>query len=87
MDGRDLLVDGWPQTPEHYRLPLLRLLEGAALTAGFIKAASKIRCDDPHRVMLRGEISRNREAVIHELPSGWLAAPGRRNRLDSREPP
>lgn len=87
MDGRDLLVDGWPQIPEHYRLPLLRLLEGAARTARFIKAASEIRCDDQHRVMRRGDIARERDAVTHELPEEWLAAPVRRNRLDSRAPP
>lgn len=85
MDCRDLLrdLDGWPLIPERDRLPLLRLIEGAALTAGFVRD-SQMRTDAPHRLLRLSEIANQRDGVLHELPRSWLSAPVRANRLDSR---
>lgn len=88
MDCRDLTRtdDGWPVIPERDRVPLLRLLEGAALTAGFIRDARNITFDTPHRLMQLSEIASRREAVAHELllPRAWLYMPVRSHRLDCR---
>ena len=87
MDCRDLLrdSDGWPLIPDRDRLPLLRLFEAAALTAGFVRD-SQMRTDAPHRLLRLSEITSQRDAVAHELllPKAWHFAPIRSHRMDSR---
>lgn len=89
MDARDYLHDGWPQISERDRLPLVWLMEGAALTDNFIKRANGIVRGATNRSPL-GNLNDERNAVAYELtlPTWWHFAPVRTHRCcDKPKPP
>lgn len=89
MDARDTLHDGWPVIADRDMLPLVWLLEGAALTASFVKRESDVpayRDQYQNRLALRQE----RDAVDYAmtLPSWWHCCPVRAFRCcDKPKPP
>lgn len=88
MDARDTLYDGWPQIPERDRLPLVWLMEGAALTDSFIRRANGIVRGATNRSPL-GTLNEEREAIAYELtlPTWWHYCPVRSFRTSDKPKP
>ena len=73
MDSRDYLdAEGWPVIRYRDRLPLVWLLEGAAVSAGFerqLKACGYTKAE--HRRYVEIVESRDSVAYALTLPSWW----------------
>ena len=78
MDGRDLLADGWPEITPRDRLPIVALIQGAALSANFEARLAQAGTYSATK-RLRYEIGREREAIAYALtlPSWWHCGPVR----------
>ena len=90
MDGRDLLADGWPVIPDRDRLPIVWLIEGAAITSQFTQCAVAVMHNSTSRTGI-GRLNEEREAVALALtlPTWWHLEPVRSCRCSEklRPPP
>lgn len=88
MDGRDLLADGWPVIPDRDRLPIVWLIEGAAITSQFTQRAVAVMHNSTSRTGI-GRLNEEREAVALALtlPTWWHLEPVRVHRTSDKPKP
>ena len=88
MDSRDYLdAEGWLVIRDRDRLPLVWLMEGAALTDGFTRQIKS--CGYSKQEIRRAfEIQQSRDSVCYQLtlPAWWHCCPVRKHVCSHTKP-